>query len=200
MTSPWSLLIPLVLLMPGCSKPRFTYEVDGSFRNTGYRTVAMDPRRDRVFIREGMRPLDPSLHVQAALAELMARNYQRVAASEADLWVAVYVLTEAPSEGGKGSSTKGGHREGSGEGRHGGGRGGTGGGGKEASSPHEAGNASRTNFTLIIQLHDRKSGLPVWQGEARLSHKDLASEGKPLSPEESVRQLLQPLQPLPNRP
>jgi hypothetical protein len=193
MTSPWSLLIPLVLLMPGCSKPRFTYEVDGSFRNTAYRTVAVDPRQDRVLIWEGMRPLDPSLHFQAALTELKARNYQPVPAAEADLWVAVYVMTEAPSDGSKVSATKAGHREGSGESRHGGGRGATGGGGKEGSSPHEARDATRTNFTLIVQLHDRKTGLPVWQGEARLNHKDQAADGKPLSPEESIRQLLQPL-------
>ena len=193
MMSPWSLLIPLVLLIPGCSKPRFTYEVDGSFRNTAYRTVAVDPRQDRVLIWEGMRPLDPSLHYQAALTELKARNYQTVPAAEADLWVAVYVMTAAPSDGSKGSATKAGHREGSGEGRHGGGRGATGGGGKEGSSPHEARDATRTNFTLIVQLHDRKTGLPVWQGEARLNHKDQAADGKPLSPEESIRQLLQPL-------
>jgi hypothetical protein len=197
MISPWSLLIPLVLLMPGCSKPRFTYEVDGSFRNTAYRTVAVDPRRDRVLIWEGMRPLDPSLHFQAALTELKARNYQPVPAAEADLWVAVYVLTEAPSMGGQGGSAKSGHREGSSEGRHGGGRGGTGGGGKDSSSPREAGNVTKTNFTLIVQLHDRKTGLPVWQGEARLSHKEQGADGKPLSPEESIHQLLEPL---PNRP
>ena len=197
MTSPWSLLIPLVLL-PGCSKPRFTYEVDGAFRTSAYRTVAMDPRRDRVLIWEGMRPLDPSLHFQAALAELKARKYQAVPAAEADLWVAVYVLTQAPSEAGKGSSTKSGHREGSGEGRHGGGRGGTGGGEKESgSSPRQAMGELQANFTVIVQLQDRKTGQPVWQGQAHLSHKDQAADGTPLSPEESVRQLLQPLPSLP---
>jgi hypothetical protein len=132
-----------------------------------------------------MRPLDPRHHFQAALAELRARNYQPVPAAEADLWVAVYVLTEAPLEGGKGSSTRSGHR--------GGGRGGKTDGGTEGGSPREAVGGTGANFTVIVQLHDRQTGLPVWQGEARFSHKEQGADGKPLSPEAAVHQLLQPL-------
>jgi hypothetical protein len=189
MAKPWPLLIPLILLTAGCSKPQFTYEVDGAFRGAPYRTMAADPRKDRVLIWEGLRPLDPGLHLQAVLSELALRNYQLVPAEQADLWVDVHVLTEAPSQGSRGGTSKSGHR--------GGGRGGKPDGGLEGGSPREARGGTGANFTVIVQLHDRKTGLPVWQGEARLNHRDQATDGKPLSPEAAVHQLLQPL---PTRP
>lgn len=46
-------------------------------------------------------------------------------------------------------------------------------------------------------LVDRKSELPVWQGEANMNDKDKTADGTPLSIEGVVHQLLQPL---PNRP
>jgi hypothetical protein len=185
MAKPWPLLLPLILLAAGCAKPRFTYEVDGAFRGTPYRTMAADPRKDRVLIRDGMRPLDPCLHLQAVLTELALRNYQLVPAEQADLWVEVHVLTEAPSQGARGGTAKAGHR--------GGGRSGRSDGGTEGGSPRDAMGGTGVNFTVIVQLQDRKSGLPVWQGQARLGHKELGSDGKPLSPLEAVHLLLQPL-------
>src|ERR1035438_1160793 len=102
---PWSLLvITLLFVAPGCSKPRFIYEVDSAFRTGLYGSVAPDPRRDRIVIREGMRPLNPDLHLKAVMNELKSRNYQTATDSTADLWVAVYVLMKAAPEGSKGGS------------------------------------------------------------------------------------------------
>jgi len=193
-TSSCALLIPVLLLVHGCSKPRFIYELDGTFRSTQYRTMAADPRLDRVVIREGLRPIDSGLHRRAVLAELEARNYQPFPAAEADLWVAVYTLAEAQPEARKGDSSKAAHREGSGEGRHGGGRGAKGGGGSPMSVKGDSsGWSPRGRLTVIVQLHDRKTGLPVWQGEANLDPKDRAANGGPMTPDEAMRQLLKPL-------
>lgn len=180
--------VPLLLMLTalGCSKPQFVYEADPAFQTRPYRTMAVDPRRDRIIIRAGMRPLNPELHLRAVLTELEARRYRAAPASEADLWVTVYVLIGGQPEDRGGSS----HREGSGEGHRGGGRGGAGagngpGGGREGSA--------RGTFTVIVQLQDRKTGLPVWQGEAILDHRAKAADGSPLGIEEAVHQLLQPL-------
>ena len=177
----------------GCARPRFSYDVDPAFPTGPYRTIAADPRRDRILIREGLRPLNPELHLKAVLAELEARRYRPAPSGEADLWVAVYVLVGGPSEG-KGGSGKPSHREGSGEGHRGGARGGAG-----TGAPPAAGREGGTRglFTVIVQLEDRQTGLPVWQGEARLDHEAKTADGGPLSIEEAVRQLLQPL---PTRP
>jgi hypothetical protein len=185
---PWHLLIPLMLLLTGCANPKYSYEVDEGFRRTAYGTMAPDPRTDRTLIWEGKRPLDPSLHLQAVLMELEARKYRLVAASEADLWVDVHVLTEARNNGGQGGTGKPGRKEGAGgEGRRGGGR------GAASTGSAEGLGEPRGVFTVIVQLHDRRKGLPMWQGEARLGHKDLGSDGKPLTPGEAVHLLLQPL-------
>jgi hypothetical protein len=153
--------------------------------------MAPDPRKDLILIREGLRPLDPGLHRKAVLAELEARNYRSAPPAEADLWVAVYVLAEAPPEGRGGDSAKAKHREGTGEGQRGGGRGGRG--GREAGTPREAMAGPRGKLTVIVQLQDRKTELPVWQGEANLDPKDRAADGGPITIEEAMRQLLQPL-------
>ena len=97
-------LIPLLFVALGCSKPRFVYDVDPAFRTGSYRTMASDPRKDRIVIREGMRPLNPELHLKAALAELETKKYQRASAAEADLWVAVYVLMSGRPEGDRGGA------------------------------------------------------------------------------------------------
>jgi hypothetical protein len=177
------LLIPLALAVLGCSKPRFSYDIAPAFRTGSYRTVAQDPRRDRIVIREGLRPLNPELHLRAVLAELAARNYRLSPNAEADLWVAVYVLLGGSPEG-AGDGAAHARHEGSGEGRRGGARGGAGTGGAPA---------ARGKFTLIVQLEDRQTGLPIWQGEANLDHTDKAPDGTPLSIEAAVHQLLQPL-------
>ena len=196
-SSPCFLLIPLLLLAAGCSKPRLIYDVDPSFRTTRFQTVAPDPRKDLVLIRDGLRPLNPDLHLKAALAELAMRSYQPAPATEADLWVAVYVLVGGPQNEGQKGPARASHGEGAGGGHRGGGRGGAGGGGKEgARSPGSTGEP-RGTFTVIVQLQDRKSGQSVWHGEANLNHQDKGSDGGPLSIEEAVHQLLRPL---PSRP
>jgi hypothetical protein len=183
----WTFILILVAL--GCAKTRLAYDVDPAFPSTSYKTVAPDPRKDRVIIREGMRPLNPDLHLRAALTELAARNYQAVPPPEADLWVSVYVLIGAPPDGKSAA-----HREGSGEGHRGSGRGSKANGGAPDGG-REGG--ARGTFSVIVQLEDRKTGLPVWHGEANFDHKDKAADGGPLTIEEAVHQLLQPL---PERP
>jgi hypothetical protein len=181
-------LIPISLvLVVGCAKPRFTHDVEAGFRPGAYQTVAVDPRRDRILIRDGMRPLNPDLHLKAVLAELDSRSYRPAPAAEADLWIAVYVLMGA-QEGNHGGASSPAHREGSGEGHHGG-RSGAGTGATPAGG--EAG--PRGTFTIIVQLEDPKTGLPVWQGEANLDHQAKALDGNPLSIEEAVHELMRPL-------
>lgn len=189
-TPPWSWLHPLTLLAAaGCAHPRFVYDVDPAYQSGHYATVAPDPRRDRILIREGMRPLNPDLHLQAVQAELVARKYRLVPAAEADLWVAVYVLTGGRPEGGGNHPGKGSHR-GGGEGPRGGGRGGPEAGGDAAA---EREGSARGTFTIIVQLQDRRSGRPVWQVEANLDHREKAPDGRPLSIEQAVQQLMRPL-------
>jgi len=183
----WSLLLMLVAL--GCAKTRFSYDVAPAFQTGASRTIAADPRSDRVIIREGLRPLNPELHLKAVLAELKVRHYRPAPSGEADLWVAVYVLVGGPSEG-RGSSGKAPRREGAGEGHRGGGKGGTGRGG---APPAGRDGSTSGVLTVIVQLEDRLTGLPVWQGEARLDHEAKAADGGPLGIEEAVHQLLQPL-------
>jgi hypothetical protein len=183
----------LILLALGCVKPRIAYQVDAAFQSSSYRTMAPDPRKDRIVIREGMAPLNPELHLQAVLTELASRNYRPAPASEADLWVAVYVLMGNPA-GGKDRSVSSSHREGAGEGPRGGKRSSPGTGG--ASTAARAGGA-RGTFTIIVQLEDRKTDVTVWQGEANLDPNEKTPDGRPLSLEEVVHQLLQPLNALP---
>jgi hypothetical protein len=179
----------LLMAALGCASHRLVYDVDPAFRTAQYRTVAPDPRTDRVIIREGLRPLNPELHLRAALAELAARNYQAVPAPQAYLWVAAYVLLGA-SSGGHGGSEGAAHREGAGEGHRGGGHGGS---GAKGNALPGAESRSSGSFKVIIQLQDRKTGQTVWHGEATLDHKDRAADGGPLTIEEAVHQLLQPL-------
>lgn len=189
--NPCLLLVPGLFLLMGCVKPRFTYEVDAAFPSGSYRTLAPDPRQDRVIIREGMRPLHSGPHLRAVLAGLEAHKYRSVPPEEADLWVAVYVLTEGPPEGDRGGSGKPARREGTGEGHRGGGHGGKSGGaptaGKQMGAPREA--MGGRGGTVIVQLQDRKTGLVMWQGEANLK----SAEGALLTEEEAMRQLLRPL-------
>jgi hypothetical protein len=188
---PWSLLvIPLLFVALGCSKPRFVYEEDPAFRISSFKSVAPDPRRDRIVIREGMLPLNSELHLKAVLNELGSRNYQTSATSEADLWVAVYVLMRANPEGNKGGSASSPQREGSGKSHRGGGRGGATSGGASLAGIE---GATYKNLMVIVQLEDRKTGHPVWQGEANFSAKDKAQDGTPFSIEAAVHQLMQPL-------
>jgi hypothetical protein len=184
-----SILLLLTALATGCAHPKFTYEVDPAFRPETYATMAPDPRKDRILLREGMRPLNPDLHLQAVQAELATRNYRIAPAAEADLWVAVHVLTGGQPEGGGGRAGKGSRRPGGGEGHRGGGRGGPEGGGGATADRERV---SRGTFTLIVQFLDRRSGLPVWQGEANLDHREKGPDGRPLSIEASVRSLLRP--------
>jgi len=188
-TNPWSLAILLAMGAGGCSHPTFTYDVAPAFRAGSYATVAPDPRKDRILIREGMRPLNPDLHLQAVQAELATRSYRIVPATEADLWVAVYVLTGGRPEGGRSHAGQGSPRSGSGEGHRGGGRGGPERGGDAAM---ERAGGSRGTFTLIVQFQDHRSGLTVWQGEANLDHREQGPDGRPLSIEAAVRSLLEP--------
>ena len=190
MPSPWPLLVvTLLIVTAGCTKPRFAYEVDPALRIGSFGSVAPDPRKDRIIIREGMRPLNPDLHIKAVLTELELRKYRTAVASAADLWVGVYVLMGTGTEA-RAASSSSPHKEGSSEGHRGGGRGGTGAGGSPSAG--KGGNAHRS-FILIVQLEDPRTGLPVWQGEANLSYKDKGPDGAPLSIEEAVHQLLQPL-------
>lgn len=188
-TNPWPLTILLAVAAFGCSHPKFTYDVDPAFRSESFATMAPDPRKDRILIREGMRPLNPALHLQAVQAELATRKYRLVPAAEADLWVAVYVLTGGRPEAGGGHAGKGSQRSGGGEGRRGGGRGGSEGGG-DANPDREGG--SRGSFAVIVQIQDRRSGLTVWQGEANLDHREQGPDGRPLSIEAAVHQLMRP--------
>lgn len=196
--SPWPLLIPLMLLAPGCAKPPFTYDVDRAFPAALYRTMAPDPRTDRVLIREGFHPIDSGRQLKAVLNELEARNYQLAPSAEADLWVTVQVLAEAPPGGRGGGSPKAAHKGGSGGGHRGGGPGGPGGGG--SSKPGGGGGAPREGMghrggklTVIVQFLDRASGLPVWQGEANLDPRNPPSDGRDPSPEATMHLLLKPL-------
>lgn len=186
---PWSLPILLALAALGCADPKFAYDVDPAFQPGQYATVAPDPRKDRILLREGMRPLNPDLHLQAVQAELAVRKYRLVPAAEADLWVAVYVLTGGRPEGGGSQAGKGSRRSGGGEGHRGGGRGGPDGGG-DAIAERDGG--SRGTFTVIVQFQDRRVGLPVWQGEANLEHREKGPDGRPLSIEAAVHRLLRP--------
>ena len=183
----------LVCLL-GCANPQFTYEVDQGFHISSNLTVAPDPRLDRIVIMDGFRPIDPGLHQRAALAELETRGFKPVPAGEADLWLAVFVLAEAPPGERNPERSKAPKQEGSGEGHHGGGHGaaGTPGPGKEGVA-RGSGWVSKGRLTLIVQLHDRKTGLPVWQGEAKLEGKDRAPDGGPITPDVAIRQLLEPL-------
>ncbi|WLT33380.1 hypothetical protein [Geothrix sp. PMB-07] len=181
------LLFPLLLLAWGCGGTRLVYDVDPSFANSSQRTVAPDPRRDRMVIREGMRPLNPELHLKAALTELETRHYLQANPDEADLWLSAYILIPGAPEGqARGPE----HREGGGEGRHGGGRGGAGRSG--GSQPSHEGKGHST-LLLIIQLQDRKTGQRVWHGEMSIDPKDKDAEGRPLGIEAAVHRLLQPL-------
>lgn len=192
------LMLPFLTLL-GCSRPRFDYEVDPSFKTAAYRTMALDPRKDLVLIREGQRPADSGGHRQAVMAELVSRNYQVVPPEAADLWVAVYVFAESPS---------GVHREGPGKGARpertgGGGRRGGGTGAGASIRPRDKGDAqpeARPEWdqarTVIVQLQDRKTGVPMWQGVANLDPREWHGVAS-LDPGETMRQLLQPLPALP---
>jgi len=185
------LLVSLLALGLGCGRPRLIYDVDASFRRGGYRSVAVDPRKDRVLIRDGLRPLNPTLPLQAALVELDARHYRRVPAEEADLWLTVSILMPGQPE-----LRRAPDREGGGEGRHGGGRGRGGPGqGGAPSGAHEG--RGMGGLVLIVQMADRTSGHPVWQGELNLDPRDKGADGRPLSLEAAVHQLMQPLPALP---
>lgn len=179
------------LLALGCGTPKFVYEMDPTFRSQAYVTVAADPRRDRILIREGSRPLNPELHTRAALAELGAHGYRPAPAAEADLWVAAFVLTSGHGERIGGPGAKGETRPGGGEGRHGGGRGRPEGGGDEP------GRRGGGGFTVIVQVQDRRSGLTVWQGEVNLDPREKGPDGRPPSLEATVRELLAPFPPRP---
>ncbi len=188
----------LLLLAIGCSSPRFIYDGERTFPLAPYRTAAPDPRTDRVIIREGLRPLAAGSHREATLEELKERNYLAVAPTEADLWVAVFLLGEAPPEGHGEGSSKASRGDAGGEGHRGGKRGVGGGGasgqGKGSAGPKSAQGWTPTGkYTVIVQLSDRKTGVPVWHGEANLHSKDRAADGGPLTPAEAVHQLLQPL-------
>jgi hypothetical protein len=179
----------LALAAFGCGTPRSLYEVDPAFQAHAYASMAPDPRKDRILIREGMRPLNPDLHLQAVCAELEARKYRPAPAAEADLWVAVYVLAGGLPEGGGNHGPKGSNRAGGGEGHRGGRRGGAEGRGGTGPVP---GDGPRGALTVIVQVQDRKSGLTVWQGEANQDRMEKGPEGRPLGIEATVRQLLRP--------
>jgi hypothetical protein len=150
LTSPVPFLcFPLLLMTFGCGKPRFDYEVEPTFRTGAYLTVAPDPRKDRILIREGMRPLNSDLHLKATLTELETRHYRMAPAPQADLWVTAYLLIPGRPEGASGGKLKGSHSDGSGGGRHGGGHGGSGGGHPSASGQAEGGQGK---FTVIVVL------------------------------------------------
>jgi len=182
--NPWPLAIFLPMVAIGCAPPKFAYDVDPAFRPGTYTTVAPDPPKDRILLREGMRPLNPDPHLQAVQAELASRNYRIVPVTEADLWVTVHVLTGGRPEGGGSHGGKGSHRSGGGEGPRGGGRGG------DAVMERDGG--SRGTFTVIVQFQDRQSGLTVWQGEANLDHREKGPDGRPLGIEAAMHALLQP--------
>ena len=189
-----ALPLPLLLLAAACSKPKVVYEVDPAFPKAAYQSLALDPRKDLVIIREGLRPLDPTSPRQAALAELRDRKYQAVPATEADLWVTVFLLARGGEPRAEGPKPGGGE----GGGRHGGKGGGRGGkGGQEGGAP--GGGAAR-GLTLIVQLQDRKAGRTVWQGERVLDGREQAADGRPLSLEAALHELLQPLPEASGRP
>ncbi len=181
----------MILVPLGCSKPRFIYEVDPAFQTNSYKTLAVDPRKDLVFIREGFRPLDPRLHRPAVLAELVARGYQTTDPGAADLWVNVQVLMKAQLEGRRDGSAKGARGEGSGEGHHG--HGGRGGGGAAKTAQDGGGKSGFREVLVIVQFQDPKTGVAVWQGEVNPGSKEQAQEGRPPTIEEVVHQLLLPL-------
>ena len=197
--TPLPLLSLVLLLGIGCTSPRFSYDGERTFPQAPYLTAAPDPRTDRVIIREGLRPLGAGSHREAALEELKDRNYLLADPQEADLWVAVFLLGEAPPEGRGESSPKASRGDAGGEGHRGGKRGGAGGGGasgpgKGPQGPKAAqGWTPNGKYTVIVQLSDRKTGVPVWHGEANLHSKDRAADGGPLTPAEAIHQLLQPL-------
>lgn len=191
LSNPWPLFLSLILAPLACSKPRFVYTVDPAFQAASYRTLALDPRKDLVFIREGFRPLDPRLHRQAVIAELLDRGYQSVEPGGAEVWVNVQVLVKAQPEGRRDSSAKAAHGEGSGEGQ---GRHGHGGKGGAARTGQDGGGRGGAEEVLVIvQFLDRKTGLAVWQGEVNPGSRGQAPGDRPPSIEEVVHQLLLPL-------
>jgi hypothetical protein len=193
--SPLPFAITLAVLSLACAKPRFTYAVSPSFPLAAYRTVALDPRTDRVFVRDGYRPLDPALHRRAVLAELAAKRYQPAPPEEADLWLNIVVLMRASPERMRERPAKGGgSRDGSGGSHRGGGRGGGAHpGGVEDDGPRGAGMGSPGRVLVIVQLRDRKTGLTVWQGEAETGAGERTPGGAPPSLEADLHQLLLPL-------
>ena len=176
----------LLLLASACSKPKVVYEVDPDFPKVAFRTLALDPRKDLVIIREGLRPLDPAGSRQVVLAELRSRKFQAVPAPEADLWVTVFLF--APANELRVEGPKPGGGEGGG---HHGGKGGKGGKGGLEGTP-QGGGGSR-GLTLIVQLQDRKANRTVWQGERVLDGREQDADGRPLSLEAALHDLLQPL-------
>ena len=179
--------LPLVLLLlaAACSKPKVVYEVDPDFPKARFHTLALDPRKDLVIIREGLRPLDPAGSRQLVLAELRSRNYQAVPAPEADLWVTVFLLGRSAEPRAEGTKPGGGE----GGGHHGG----KGMGGKSGMEGSPQSGVGARGLTLIVQLQDRRGGHTVWQGERILDGREQAADGRPLSLEAALHELLQPL-------
>ena len=180
--------LPLVLLLlaAACSKPKVVYEVDPDFPKASFHTLALDPRKDLVIIREGLRPLDPAESRQVVLSELRSRRYQAVPAPEADLWVTVFLLGRSAEPRAGGAKPGGGE-----DGGHHGGKGGKGGKGGLDGGP--LGGGGSRGLTVIVQLQDRRAGRTVWQGERILDAKEQAPDGRPLSLEAALHELLLPL-------
>jgi len=193
------------MLLFGCSKPVFLYDPEPGKPLNLARELALDPRRDLLFVLEGKRTADPGPMKEVTLRELEAKGY-RILPSEqsakAGLWIDVIAFMDGGRGPGAGSMSKGGGR---GSGGMGGGRGGKmggdgggsrRGGGSLNAPPDQPSHpsASGLGMVYIVQLVDPKSGELVWYGKMDVDAaiKKQGSD-RPQSIQDQVRQFLAPL-------
>jgi hypothetical protein len=194
-------LLPLCLLLllgPACSRgPSFAHEVTPGVSLDSFHTVALDTRRDLVWVVEGQRTLEAPAYREAVLRELEAKGLRAMDPDQADLWLEVIAMVPA-REG-----APGGMREGGGGGRRGGGmaagggRGGLGGGRGAGALP---GQAPRTppvstggELTVVVKLLSRTDQRMVWFGSATFPAPERGDAPSPLdTPAGRMRRLMEP--------
>ena len=185
----------------GCSRPQFTYDVPSGIIPQKFKTIAIDPRTDRIFLIEGKRQLrDPEIQ-SLVRAGLQAKGYRLVAPDQADLWVNALLLISSPRFNKENSESHGNsHGGGSGlghsamgHGRYSGGSDSEG--GHAGSTAHSGG----SDMAVLVELVARISLERVWAGTGEVAlSKDASGHHNhpPLS--DTVGHLLEPLQARPS--
>lgn len=180
----------------GCSKPQFIYDVPPGTSVQKFKTVALDPRTDRIFILEGKRQLrDPEVQ-SLVLAELQAKGYRLATPGEADLWVNALLLINAPGfSTGYSESHGDSHGGGSGLGHGGMGHGGHSvGAGAEGDHGGSAAHSGGSDMAVLVDLVARISLERVWAGTGEVApSKDTSGHHEHLPLSDTVRRLLAPL-------